>query len=190
MDEEINTIERNKTWNLVDLPEDKNCIGVKWIYKTKLNADGDKAILVAHGFIQQPGIDYNETFAPIDRLDTVRMVLAIAAHNKWYVHKMDVMSTFLNGYLEEEVYVRQPSGYEVDGQEDKVYRLKKALYGLKQEPRVWYSRIDEYLNGEGFSRSPSEPTLYSKVHQEGKILIVCLYVDDLIFTGDISVDEF
>ena len=169
MDEEIDAIERNNTWNLVDLPEDKNCIGVKWIYKTKLNADGDvekyKAILVAQGFSQQPGIDYNETFAPVAIIDMVRMVLAIAAHNKWYVHQMDVMSAFLNGSLEEEVYVRQPPGYEVDGQEEKVYRLKKALYGLKQEPRVWYNTIDEYLNGEGFSRSPSEPTLYTKVNQ-------------------------
>ena len=118
------------------------------------------------------------------------MVLAIATHNKWYVHQMDVMSAFLNGSLKEEVYVRQPLGYEVDGQEDKVYRLKKTLYGLKQAPRVWYSRIDEYLNGEGFSRSPSEPKLYTKVNQERKILIVCLYVDYLIFTGDLSVDEF
>ena len=119
------------------------------------------------------------------------MVLAIASHNKWYVHQMDVMSAFLNGSLEEEVYVRQPPGYEIDGQEDKVYILKKSLYGLKQPPRVWYNMIDEYLNIEGFNRIPSHPTLYTKVNQEGKILIVCLYVDDLIFTGyDLSVDGF
>ena len=103
---------------------------------------------------------------------------------------MDVMSAFLNGSLEEQVYVKQPLGYETDGQEDKVYRLKKELHGLKQTPRVWYNNIDEYLNSEGFSRSPSGPMLYRKVNQEGKILIVCLYVDDLIFTGDLSVDEF
>ena len=95
-----------------------------------------------------------------------------------------------NGSLEEEVYVRQPLEYEVDGQEDKVYKLKKALYGLKQAPRVWYNRIDEYLNNEGFNKSLSEPTLYTKVNQEGKILIVCLYVDDLIFSRDLSVYEF
>ena len=118
------------------------------------------------------------------------MVLAIATHNKWYVHQMDVMSAFLNGSLEEEVYVRQPPGYEVDGKEDKVYKLKKVVDGLKQALRVWYNRIDEYLNGEGFNRSPSEPTFYTKVNQEGKILIVCLYVDDLIFSRDLSVDEF
>ena len=92
------------------------------------------------------------------------MVLAIAAHNKWYVHQMGVMSAFLNGSLEEEVYVRQPPGYEIDGQEDKVYRLRKAFYGLKQEPKVWYTMTNEYLNSEGFSRSPSEPTLYTKVN--------------------------
>ena len=100
------------------------------------------------------------------------------------------MSTFLNGSLEEQVYVRQPPRYEIDGQEDKVYRLKNTLYGLKQELRVWYNMIDEYLNSEGFSTSPSDPTSYTKVNQEGKILIICLYVDDLIFIGDLSVDEF
>ena len=102
---------------------------------------------------------------------------------------MDVMSTFFNGYSKEEVYVRQPPGYEVDGQEDKVQILKKALYGLKQEPRSWQRRIVEYLNSEGFIRSPSEPMLYTNLNQEGKILIVFLYVADLIFTRDLSVDE-
>jgi len=112
------------------------------------------------------------------------------AQNKWKIYQMDVKSTFLNGFLEEEVYVRQPCGYEIDGQEDKVYKLKKALYGLKQAPQVWYSRIDEYLNNNGFMRSPSEPTLYAKVNEDGKILIVCLYVDDLIFTRDLSIYDF
>jgi hypothetical protein len=112
MDEEIDSIERSNTWDLVDLPEGENSIGVKWVYNTKLNADGEvekyKARLVAQGFSQQPGIDYNETFAPVARIDTVRMVLAIAAQNRWIMHKMDVKSAFLNGYLEEEVYVRKP----------------------------------------------------------------------------------
>ena len=164
------------------------------VYKTKLNAKGKiekhKARLVAQGFSQQPGIDYNETFASIARIDTLRMVLAIAAQNKWSMHQMDVKSAFLNGYLEEEVYVKQPPGFEIDEQPDKDYRLKKALYGLKHASIVWYSRIDEYLTGVGFNKSQSEPTLYTKVNQEGKIVIVCLYVDDLIFTGDMSVDNF
>jgi hypothetical protein len=194
MDEEIDSIEINNTWDLVDLPEGKNNIGVKWVYKTKLNEKGEdekyKARLVAQGFSQQPGIDYNETFAHVERIDTVRMVLTIAAHNRWIMNHMNVKSTFLNGYLEEEVYVRQSLGYEIDKHRDKVYKLWKTLYGLKKASKVWYRRIDEYLISFGFSRIPSEPTLYTKVNQKGKFLILCLYVEELIFTGDLSVDDF
>jgi hypothetical protein len=147
MDWEIDSIKRNNTWDVVDLLEGKKNIGVKWVYKTKLNADGEvekyKARLVAEGFSQQPGIDYNETFAPVARIETVRMVLAIAAQNKWVMHQMDVKSTFLNGCLEEEVYVKQPPGYEIDKHNDKVYKLRKDFYGLKKASRVWYNRIDE-----------------------------------------------
>ena len=100
---------------------------------------------------------------------------------------MDVNSTFLNGYLEEEVYVEQPQGYEVPGQEHKVYRLKKELYGLKQAPRAWYSRTDSYLTKNGFHRSESEPTLYTKVNEQGNMLIVFLYVYNLIFIGDFGI---
>ena len=103
---------------------------------------------------------------------------------------MDVKSTFLNGYLEEEVYVEQPQGYEVPGQVHEVYRLKRALYGLKQAPRAWYSRIDSYLTENGFHRSENEPNLYTKFDEQGKILIVCLYVDDLIFIGDYGIAYF
>ena len=149
MDEEIECIEKNQTWELVDVPKDKDVISVKWIYKTKQDADGNmqkqKSRMVARGFTQQLGIDSNETFAPVAHIDIVRTVLAIAAHNKWHVHQMDVKSKFLNGYLEEEVYVEQPQGYEVLGQEHKVYKLKNALYGLKQAPRAWYNQIDSYL---------------------------------------------
>jgi hypothetical protein len=146
MNQEVDSIEKNKTWDLVDLPRHKKSIGVKWVYKTKLNERGQiekhKARLVAKGFSQQPGTDYGETFARVARLDTVRTLLAIAAQHKWQVYQMDVKSSFLNGFLEEEVYVDQPPGFEVQEQPAKVYRLKKALYGLKQAPRDWYSRID------------------------------------------------
>ena len=121
-------------------------------------------------------------------MDRVRTVLAnIATQNKWSVYQMDVKSAFLNGYLDEEVYVEQPQGYEVPGQEHKVYRLKKALYGLKQAPRAWYSRIYSYLIENGFHRSESEPTLYTKVNEQGNMLIFFLYVDDLISTGDFGI---
>eukprot|EP00253_Pinus_taeda_P022186 PITA_22186 len=186
MDEEMNAIEINKTWDLVELPKVKEVIGVKWVYKTKCNAEGKierhKARLVVKGYKQQYGRDYEETFAPVARMETVRAVLSIAAKNKWKVYQMDVKSAFLNGVLKEEVYVEQPLGYEKKGEEHKVCKLKKALYGLKQAPRAWYSRIDSYLLDNEFDKCEGEPTVYIK-EKDGKILIVVLYVDDVIFTG-------
>eukprot|EP00253_Pinus_taeda_P005804 PITA_05804 len=116
-------------------------------------------------------------------MKTVRTVLSIAAQHKWKIYQMDVKSAFLNGVLKEEVYVEQPSGYEVAGQEHKVCKLKKVLYGLKQAPRAWYSRIDAYLIENGFDKCDGEPTLYIN-ENDGKIIIVVLYVDDLIFTSN------
>jgi hypothetical protein len=196
MNQEIDSIEKNKTWDIVDLPIHKKSIGVKWVYKTKLNEKGQiekhKARLVAKGFSQQPGIDYGETFSPIARLDIVRTLLAIETQHKWQVYQMDVKSTFLNGVLEEEVYVDQPvpPRFEVREQQTKVYRLKKALYGLKQAPRAWYNKINTYLIKSGFNRIQNEPTLYTKTNQHGKILIVCLYVDDMIYTKNIELTSF
>ncbi|KAK4387768.1 Retrovirus-related Pol polyprotein from transposon RE2 [Sesamum angolense] len=187
MEEEIKMIKKNNTWELADRPKDKEVIGVKWIYKTKLNADGSiqkhKARLVAKGYSQLPGIDYTETFAPVARLDTIRALIAIAANKKWKIYQMDVKSAFLNGYIDEEIYVEQPPGFIAKGSEEKVLRLKKALYGLKQAPRAWYSRIDKYFMDRGFRRSLSELTLYIK-SQGNDTLIVSLYVDDLIYTGN------
>ena len=155
----------------MDLPKGKECIGVKWVYKTKFDAKGEivkhKARLVAKGFSQQYGVYYNETFSPVVRLDIVQTILAIATQNNWKVYQMDIKSSFLNGCLDEEVYVKQPPGYEVSGHEDKVYKLNKALYGLKQAPRVWYKRIDSYMISNEFNRSSSEPTLYVKINKEG-----------------------
>eukprot|EP00253_Pinus_taeda_P023781 PITA_23781 len=158
MDEEINAIERNKTWDLVELPKGKEVIGIKWVYKTKSNAEGKierhKATLVVKGYKQQYGRDYEETFAPVARMEIVRAVISIATQNKWKVYQMDVKSTFLNGVLMEE-----------------------------QAPRAWYSRIDSYLLENGFEKCEGEPTLYIK-EKDGKILIIVLYVDDVIFTGN------
>lgn len=186
MDDEMNSIHKNNTWELVPFPKGKQVIGVKWIYKVKYHADGSvehhKARLVAKGFVQTPGVDYAETFAPVARLDTIKIILAIAAQYKWPIFQMDVKSAFLNGYIDEEVYVEQPIGYEVPDKEHLVYKLKKALYGLKQAPRAWYARIDSYFMKKGFNKSPSEPTLYVQ-HIGNDILIVCLYVDDLLYTG-------
>ena len=140
LNEEIGAIEKNDTWDLVDLPQGKEVIGVKWVYKTRRNVEGKierhKARLVVKSYKQQQGRDYEETFAPIARMELVRTVLSIAAQKKWKVYQMDVKSTFLNGVLKEEVYVEKPPRYEIEGQEHKVCKLKKALYGLKQAPRV------------------------------------------------------
>lgn len=186
MKEELAAIEKNSTWEMTDLPEGKNVIGLKWVFKTKLNADGSiqkhKARLVAKGYSQQQGIDFEETFSPVARFETVRLLLALAAQLKWKVYQLDVKSAFLNGDLDEEVYVAQPEGFEIQGREEKVYKLNKALYGLKQAPRAWYSKIDSYFHDNGFAKSENEPTLYIK-KQGTDFMILCLYVDDIIYMG-------
>ncbi|CAL9026844.1 unnamed protein product [Prunus brigantina] len=170
MNAELEMIEKNNTWELVERPANKPVIGVKWVFKTKLNLDGTvqkhKARLVAKGYAQKPGIDYNETFAP-----------------GWKLFQLDVKSAFLNGVLDEEVYVEQPEGFEVKHAGHKVYKLRKALYGLKQAPRAWYSEIDAYLSMCKFKRSTSEATLYTRSDSEGDLIIVSIYVDDIVYTG-------
>ena len=186
MEEELNMSDKNNTWNLVDPPKGKDIINLKWVYKTKYNEDGSiqkhKAKLVAKGYSQQPGVDFNETFAPVARIETIQLVLAIAAQLELNVYQMDVKSAFLNGELKEEVYVEQPRGYEVKDKKEKVHRLNKALYGLKQAPQAWNSKIDSYFQNSGFQKSPHEPALYF-MKNEADFIIVCLYVDDLIYFG-------
>lgn len=188
MDAEMKAIEKNETWVLTDLPSHAKKIGVKWVYKTKLNEKGEldkyKARLVAKGYAQQYGVDYTEVFAPVARMDTVRMIIALAAQRGWTVYQLDVKSAFLHGELNEDVFVEQPRGYEKKDSPNKVYKLKKALYGLKQAPRSWFSRIEAYFVKEGFEKCHSEHTLFVKASKEGKILIISIYVDDLIFTGN------
>ena len=168
----------------MDRPLHKKTIGVKWVYRTKLNADGSvnkfKARLVVKGYAQLFGVDFSETFAPVARLDTIRLLLALAAQKQWKIYQLDVKSAFLNGYLDEEIFVEQPEGFVADMK--KVYLLKKALYGLKQAPRAWYSRIDDHLLNIGFNKSMSESTLYIQVINH-ELIVVSLYVDDLLVTG-------
>lgn len=191
MIEEMDSIVSNKTWRLVTLPPDHRPIGLKWVYKVKKNSSGEvikhKARLVAKGYVQQPGIDYEEAFAPVARMESVRLLLALAAQEGWEVHHMDVKSAFLNGDLREEVYVKQPPGFIVDGQEEKVLRLDKALYGLRQAPRAWNAKLDQTLVVLGFQRSTSEHSVYARGHGESRLL-VGVYVDDLVITGS-STDE-
>lgn len=187
MEEEIQDIKKNDTWELDSLPSGNQVIGVKWVYKVKKNSKGEveryKARLVVKGYKQKHGIDYEEVFAPVARLETIRLLLSLAAQNQWKIHQMDVKSAFLNGYLEEEVYIEQPPGFVIEGYEDKVLRLKKALYGLKQAPRAWNSRLDKYFKENGFTRCIHEYALYVKKEHED-LLFFYVYVDDLIVIGN------
>ena len=186
MKEELRAIEKNNTWELVERTN-KKPIDVKWIYKVKQRPNGEiakyKARLVAIGFLQQPGIDFNEVYAPVARIKKIRIVVSIAAYRGWKMHQLDVKSAFLNGPLEEEVYVTQPPGFDVKGQESKVYRLRKALYGLKQAPRAWNKRIDSFLIEAGFTKCVSEHGVYVNDVESVNRIILCLYVDDLLITG-------
>ncbi|KAL4026083.1 hypothetical protein IC575_014507 [Cucumis melo] len=164
MEEELSMIEKNKTWILVDRPQDRKVIGVKLVFRIKLNVDGSinkhKSRLVVKG-----------------------LLFAIAAQKGWKLFQLDVESSFLNGVLQEEIYVEQLEGCEKQGEGNKLYLLKKALYGLKQALRAWYKKVDEHLLSFGFFKSLSESTLYVK-HNGTGILIISLYVDELLVTGN------
>jgi len=187
MVEELLSIERNKTWELVNLPDKKKKIDVKWVFKVKLNPDGQvskhKARLVSRGFLQNQGIDYNEVFAPVARIETVRLVTVIACKYKWLLYHLDVKSAFLNGPLEEVVFVSQPLGFEIAGKENMVYKLHKALYGLKQAPIAWNKKIDQVLFQIGVKKCSVEFGVYVQKLSDGGTVIICLYVDDLLITG-------
>ncbi|GKA44214.1 putative RNA-directed DNA polymerase [Tanacetum coccineum] len=191
MQAELDAIEKNKTWQLTSLPPGHKAIGLKWVYKVKKDNMGNmvkyKARLVAKGYVQKQGVDYDEVFAPVARLDTIRVILALAAQHGWSVHHLDVKSAFLNGDLEEEVYVTQPEGYVNKNQSQKVFKLFKALYGLRQAPRAWNVRLDKSMKGLGFLKSSQDPAVYTR-NSKGKTLIVGVYVDDLIITGSHTQD--
>ncbi|KAD7116621.1 hypothetical protein E3N88_03889 [Mikania micrantha] len=184
---EIASIEKNNTWILTDLPKGVKPIGLKWVFKTKKDAQGritkHKARLVAKGYVQKYGIDYKEVFAPVARMETVRMILAVAAQRGWFVHHLDVKTAFLHGELREQVFVNQPDGFIKRGAEQKVYKLVKALYGLKQAPRAWNTKLDCVLQNMGFEKCKHEPTVYKR-NQKGKTVIMGVYVDDLLITGE------
>ncbi|GKB79035.1 retrovirus-related pol polyprotein from transposon TNT 1-94 [Tanacetum coccineum] len=186
MQEELHEFERLKVWELVPRPDKVMVITLKWIYKVKLDELGgilkNKARLVARGYRQEEGIDFEESFAPVARLEAVRIFLAFAAHMNMIVYQMDVKTTFLNGILREEVYVSQPDRFVDLDNPTHVYRLKKALYGLKQAPRVWYALLSSFLLSQGFSKGMVDPTLF--IRRDGKdILLVQIYVDDIIFAS-------
>ncbi|CAJ2652909.1 unnamed protein product [Trifolium pratense] len=184
MQEELNQFQRNDVWTLVPKPSHKNIIGTKWVFRNKLNEQGEvvrnKARLVAQGYSQQEGIDYTETFAPVARLEAIRLLLSYAVNHGITLYQMDVKSAFLNGFISEEVYVKQPPGFEDVSNPEHVFKLKKSLYGLKQAPRAWYDRLSNFLLEKGFEKGKVDCTLFRKTTKED-ILIIQIYVDDIIF---------
>ncbi|GJX84602.1 zinc finger, CCHC-type containing protein [Tanacetum coccineum] len=188
---EIDSINKNKTWKLATLPDNQKAIGLKWVFKTKRDANGKiikhKARLVAKGYVQEHGIDYDEVFAPVARMETVRLILALSAYHGWEVHHLDVKLAFLHGKLKEEVYVTQPGGFKKPGNENKVYRLVKALYGLKQAPRAWNMKLDQTLKSLDFKKCTLEQAIYTRISKDS-MLLVGVYVDDLIVTGSSKKD--
>ncbi|GKB42197.1 retrovirus-related pol polyprotein from transposon TNT 1-94 [Tanacetum coccineum] len=184
MQDELNQFERLQVWELVPRPGGKNVIALKWLWKNKCDAENivvrNKSRLVAKGYKQEEGIDFEESFAPVARLEAVRMFIAFAAHRNITIFQMDVKTAFLNGPLKEEVYVSQPEGFIDPEFPNHVYRLKKALYGLKQAPRAWYDKLSSFLIAHGFNKGIIDPTLFTRRHG-GDILLVQVYVDDIIF---------
>jgi len=180
MNDELHQFTRNDVWTLVPHPTEQNIIGTKWIFKNKTDEHGtmarNKARLVAQGYTQIEGVNFDETFAPVARLESIRILLSIACHLGFKLYQMDVKSAFLNGVLQEE----QPKGFQDPHHPHHVYKLKKALYGLKQAPRAWYERLTTYLLTKGFTRGQADRTLFIR-NQGTHKLIAQIYVDDIIF---------
>jgi len=186
MKKEYDSIMKNETWELTELPENKVPIGSKW-YKKKFNADGSidkyKERLVAKGYSQKEGIYYEDTFALVAKMNKIRIMIALATKYDWKLHQLDVKSAFQNGDLQEEIYLVLPEGFVRKGQEHLVCKFKKALYGLKQAPRYWYEKIGKFFFQQGFKKSKNDPNLYVKTAINGDIVLLSIYVDDLIITG-------
>ena len=183
----MRALEKNETWDEVDLPRGKTTVGCKWVFTVKYNSNGSleryKARFVAKGFTQTYGIDYSETFSPVAKLNTVRVLLSIAVNLDWPLHQLDVKNAFLNGELAEEAYMDAPPGFS-ERFGSSVCRLKRSLYGLKRSPRGWFERFAKFVKGQGFTQGQADHTLFMKISSEGKIVVLIVYVDDIILTGD------
>lgn len=190
MEQEIASLDLHKTWKLVPRPQNENVVGCKWIYKVKEEQrEGGslgtrfKARLVAKGYSQVEGVDYSETFAPVVKFTSIRIILAMVATFDLHLHQMDVVTAFLYGKLQEDVYMEQPEGFISDENQDKVCHLSKALYGLKQAPREWNKVIDKFFSEElGMTRNTADACVYMK-RENGHVTLVALYVDDLLIAS-------
>jgi hypothetical protein len=187
MRSEIESMDDNQVWKLVDPPDGVKTIECKWVYKKKTDMDGNvyiyKARLVAKGFRQVQGVDYDETFSPVAMLKSVRIILAIAAYFDYEIWQMDVKTAFLNGNLSEDVYMIQPEGFVDPKNASKICKLQKSIYGLKQASRSWNIRFDEVVKGFGFIKNEEESCVYKKV-SGSSIVFLILYVDDILLIGN------
>lgn len=180
--DEYDSLLQNGTWKDVDMPHGKKLLKCKWVFKIKLDQNGNvskhKARLVAKGYCQQKGIDYNETFSPVIRYESLRLLISLAAKMNLQVEQMDAITAFLQGDLDEDIYIEAPKGYQVPN--GKVLKLQKSLYGLKQSPRMWNKKLTDEFKKIGLVQSKYDPCIYHQ-YKEGKIMLVALYVDDILF---------
>ena len=183
---EMESIMQNHTWDLVSLPPGCKTIGCKWIFKRKMKPDGSiekyKARLVAKGYKQKEGLDFFDTYSPVTRITSIRILISLASIYKMEIHQMDVRTAFLNGELEEVICMDQPEGFIIKGFENKVCKLVKSLYGLKQAPKQWHEKFDHVMINDGFKINESDKCVYFKCHRDACV-IVCLYVDDMLIFG-------
>ncbi|KAM2645310.1 hypothetical protein EV1_018869 [Malus domestica] len=187
MKSEMDSMYQNQVWTLVDPPEGIVPVGNKWVFKRKIGVDGNvetyKARLVAKGYRQREGIDYEETFSPVAMIKSIRILLAIAAYHDYEIWQMDVKTAFLNGYLEEELYMTQPEGFVSKSEKPKVCKLQRSIYGLKQASRSWNIRFDTEIKTFGFAQNEDDNCVYQKVVGEAVVFLV-LYVDDILLFGN------
>ena len=193
MNEEMQSLHKNRTWELVKLPKGKKAIGCKWVYAKKEGFPGKneiryKARLVAKGYAQKEGIDYNEVFSPVVKHLSIRILLALVAQYDLELVQLDVKTAFLHGDLEEEIHMTQPDGFKVADKENWVCKLTKSLYGLKQSPRQWYKRFDQFMKGQRYTRSKFDHCVYFQKLQEGTFIYLLLYVDDMLIASKSKVE--
>ena len=177
--EEMNALKKNDTWEIVNLSRDKKTTGYKWVFSMKYRADDSieryKARLVAKGFTQTYGIDYQEMLTPIVKINSIQVLLSLAMNSNWPLHQLDVKNAFLNGDLEEEVFMSLPAGFEERLGVDKVCRLRKSLYGLKQSPRAWFECFGKAVIHHEYCQSQADHTMFYKHSKKVKVLFDCLY---------------
>ena len=189
MEDEYNALIKNQTWTLIPHDQNYKHIGNKWVYKVKENPDGTinryKARLVMKGFLQTPGLDFNETFSPVVKAATIRIILTLAVNNDWMLRQVDINNAFLNGELTETVYMPQPEGFEDKRKPNHICKLKKSLYGLRQAPRAWFDKLKSALYSWGFNNSKCDTSLFFR-RNNAEMVIILVYVDGIIVTGSDS----